>query len=59
MKPGVESVTLAYAHRIGREWIKPGSLQVLVVGDREVVEPGLRELEIPLAMMDPSGERMG
>ena len=58
VKPSVEAVTLEDARRISAEWINPAALQVLVVGDRQVVEPGLRELDLPLVLLDPSGERV-
>jgi zinc protease len=58
VKPSIESVTLEDARRIGNEWVQPGALQLLVVGDREVIEPGLRELELPLVLLDPTGNRI-
>jgi hypothetical protein len=30
-------------------------LKILVVGDREVVEPGLRELGLPIVLVDYDG----
>ena len=58
VKPSVEAVTLEDARRVSAENINPAALQILVVGDRQVVEPGLRELDLPLVLLDPSGERI-
>ncbi len=58
VKPSVEAVTLEDAQRVSAEWINPGGLQLLVVGDRQAVEPGLRALDLPLVLLDPSGERI-
>jgi zinc protease len=51
----VGAVSLAEAHRIGAERVQPDGLKVLVVGDRQAVEPGLRELGLPLVVLDRDG----
>lgn len=51
----VGAVSLAEAHRIGAERLEPDGLKVLVVGDRQAVEPGLRELGLPLVFLDLDG----
>ena len=55
VRPSVESVTLADVHRITQEWVRPGQLKILVVGDRETVGPGLEELGLPLVHLDVDG----
>jgi hypothetical protein len=35
--------------------VHPDALTVLVVGDRQVVEPGLRELGLPVVILDSDG----
>jgi zinc protease len=52
----VEAVTLADVHRVAAEQIDASRLTVLVVGDRAVVEPGLRELGLPLVHLDAEGQ---
>ena len=52
----IESVALSDAHRIGGERVRPDHLKVLVVGDRQKVEPGLRELGLPLVILDSNGQ---
>jgi zinc protease len=55
VKPKVEGVTLAEVHRIAGDHIQPQRLSVLVVGDRETIEPGLQELGLPVVTLDSDG----
>ena len=55
LKPNVAGVSLADVHRIGADRIQPERLSILVVGDRETVEPGLRELGLPLVLLNGDG----
>jgi zinc protease len=59
VRPRVEAVSLEEVHRIGAERIQPDRLSLLVVGDRQVVEPGLRELGLPLVLLDDEGVPVG
>ena len=51
----LSAVSLEQVHRAGRDRISPDALAILVVGDRAVVEPGLRELGLPLTILDSDG----
>ena len=51
----LEAISLADVHRVAAEQIRPSHLRVLVVGDREAVEPGLLEIGLPLVMLDVHG----
>jgi hypothetical protein len=44
-------------NRVARKYLKPGEMTVLVVGDRKVVEPELKELPFAqdLYVLDPEG----
>ncbi len=53
--PDLESVTLADVHRAAVEYVDPNALAIVVVGDRAVIEPGLRELGLPIVHLDPEG----
>ncbi len=53
--PNIEAVTLEDVHRVAQETIDADSLSVLVVGDRNTVEPGLRELSPPVVLVDHEG----
>ena len=57
--PGITAVSLEDAHRVAAERIKDDSLQLLVVGDREKIEVGLRELGLPVVLMNADGEKIG
>jgi len=35
--------------------VEPDGLSILVVGDREAIEPGLRELELPVVLLTDDG----
>jgi hypothetical protein len=39
--------------------MRDDNLQLLVVGDREKIEPGLRELGIPIVLLDSDGAKIG
>ncbi|MSQ05638.1 MAG: insulinase family protein [Dehalococcoidia bacterium] len=51
----VAAVSLADARRVASERIDPGQLRILVVGDRQTVEAGLRELGLPVVLLDRDG----
>jgi len=55
VRSSVESVTLDDVHRITQELIRPDQLKILVVGDRQQIENGLRELDIPTVILDVDG----
>ncbi len=55
VRSNVEAVTLDEVHRITQELIRPDQLKILVVGDRQQIEKGLRELDIPTVILDVDG----
>ena len=55
VRSNVESVTLDDVHRITQELIRPDQLKILVVGDRQQIETGLRELDLPTVILDVDG----
>jgi zinc protease len=50
------SVSLSEVRRVASEHIDPNVLAIVVVGDRAVIEPGIRELELPLVHLDHEGQ---
>ena len=52
----LSAVKLDEANGAGRERIDPDSLAILVVGDRVAIEAGLRELDLPLVILNDNGE---
>ena len=55
VKGNIEAVSLDDVRRIGAELVQPDRLSVLVVGDRNEVESRLRDLDLPLALLDVDG----
>ena len=51
----IEAVSLADVQRVAQTWVDPDRLVLLVVGDRQVVEPGLREIGVPMRSIDHQG----
>ena len=50
--PSIEAVSAADVQRVARTYIQPDRLAVVVVGDRNVIEPGLRALNLgPITVM--------
>ena len=57
VRPSIDAVTLDDVHRVSAAHIRPGNLQVLVVGDRASVEGPLSELGLPLVNLTEDGHR--
>ncbi len=51
----LESVKLEDVHRVAEAHIDPDALTIVVVGDRKTIEPGLRELDLPVVNLDHEG----
>src|SRR3982750_1273244 len=53
----IENVTQADVARVAQEYINPGSLAVVIVGDRKTIEQGLRATNVgPIAIRDITGQ---
>ena len=48
----IEGVTVADVNRVAREHLQPDRAVIVVVGDRQVVEKGLRELPYPVELLE-------
>ena len=46
---------MADVHRVAQEHIESDRLTLLVIGDKNAVEPGLSELGLPLHTVDHEG----
>ena len=57
-KDRITSISLDDVRNAGRERVRPQELHVLVVGDRSTVEPGLRELDLPVVLLDSEGAKL-
>jgi zinc protease len=59
---GVRAVTTADVMRVANQAIDPARLAILVVGDRSVIEPGLKSLEgigTTVTILDAEGRPVG
>ena len=54
----LKAVSLEDVHRVAVERIDDEHLTVLVVGDRDVVEPGLKEIGLPIVLADDYGRQL-
>ena len=54
----IDRVTLEDVRRAAEERLQDGHLKILVVGDGAVIEPGLRELGLPLVHVDYEGGKI-
>ena len=57
VRPALEAISLHDVHRVSKEHIRPGNLQILVVGDRASSEDALSDLGLPLVHLTEDGER--
>ncbi len=53
----IEGVTQTDVARVAQQYINPGSLAVVIVGDRKTIEQGLRSVNIgPISIRDMTGQ---
>lgn len=53
----VEGVTQADVARVAQQYINPGSLAIVIVGDRKTIEPGLKAVNLgPIEIRDIAGQ---
>jgi predicted Zn-dependent peptidase len=53
----IEGVTQADVARVAQQYINPGSLAIVIVGDRKTIEQGLKAVNVgPIAIRDISGQ---
>jgi len=53
----VEAVTQLDVARVAQQYINPGSLAIVIVGDRKTIEPALKSVNVgPIAIRDISGQ---
>ena len=56
----VRAVTVADVNRVANCYLDPSRMAILVVGDRKVIEPGLRSLNLgDIIVLDPEGRPAG
>jgi zinc protease len=55
----IAAVTLEDVNRVAREHIRPGNVAIVIVGDRSVIEQGLRTLPYPVEIVPIEGPALG
>ena len=55
----VQAVTQADVQRVARQYVNPGRLAIVVVGDRKTVEPAVRALNLAPVVVRDVGEVLG
>jgi zinc protease len=55
----INAVTLADVNRVSNKYLTPDKMAIVVVGDRKVVEPGLRQLGYNVVILDVEGNPIG
>ena len=51
----VNAVTIEDVNRVANKYLDPSKMAIVIVGDRKVVEPGLKELGWPVIYLDVDG----
>ncbi|MGI8555389.1 MAG: M16 family metallopeptidase, partial [Pyrinomonadaceae bacterium] len=51
----VNAVTLADVNRVANKYLTPDKMAIVIVGDRTVVEPTLKDLSYPVTILDTEG----
>lgn len=51
----VNAVTIDDVNRVANKYLDPSKMAIVIVGDRKVVENGLKELGYPLTILDTEG----
>lgn len=51
----VSAVTLNDVNRVARQYLDPEKMAIVIVGDRKVIEPGLKELGYAITFLDTEG----
>jgi len=51
----VNAVTAADVNRVANKYLDPSKMAIVIVGDRKVIEPGLKQLGLPINLLDTEG----
>jgi zinc protease len=52
-------VTLQDVNRVANKYLDPSKMAIVVVGDRKVIEPGLKQLGYSINILDAEGNPIG
>jgi predicted Zn-dependent peptidase len=51
----INAVTIDDVNRVANQYLDPSKMAIVIVGDRKVIEGGLKELGYPLTFLDADG----
>ncbi|MDQ3321406.1 MAG: insulinase family protein [Acidobacteriota bacterium] len=51
----VNAVKLEDVNRVANKYLTPDKLAIVIVGDRKIIEPGLKQLDYPITLLDTEG----
>lgn len=54
----VNAVTVEDVNRVAKQYLDPAKMAIVIVGDRKVIEPGLKELGYGITILDTEGNAM-
>jgi zinc protease len=54
----INSVTLNDVNRVAKQYLDPEKMAIVIVGDRKVIEPGLKELGYGITILDTEGNAL-
>jgi zinc protease len=55
----INAVTLQDVNRVANKYLDPSKMAIVVVGDRKVIEPGLKQLGYSINILDAEGNPIG
>ena len=55
----INAVTIDDVNRVANKYLDPDRMAIVIVGDRKVIEPGLKQLGMPVYYLDADGNPIG
>ena len=55
----INAVTLDDVNRVAKQYLDPSKMAIVIVGDRKVIEPGLKDLGFGITILDADGNPIG
>ena len=55
----INAVTLGDVNRVAKKYLDPSKMAIVIVGDRKVIEPRLKQLDYPINVLDTDGNPIG
>ena len=54
----VNAITVEDVNRVAKQYLDPAKMAIVIVGDRKVIEPGLKELGYGITILDTEGNAL-